>query len=246
MIRFLFTNAFIVLFSAVFAFYGVFLSLLDKKAKIMHFYATVPWSKTILWVCGIKLKVNGLENIIKDKPYIFVSNHMSYFDIFALLAVLPTDFKFILKKELMKIPIFGWAVGRAKHISIDRENPREAIKSMNEAAVRIRKGTSVLWFPEGTRSDGHLLPFKKGAFQLALKSGCDILPLSIENSQNIVPKKTKRIHKGTIYIQIGHPIPVEGYSKRNLEELVSRTRDTIIRMKNEAMKDESEGTDKGE
>lgn len=246
MIRFLFTNAFIVIFSIVCAAYSICLSLLDKRAKIMHFYAVVPWSKTILWVCGIKLKVTGLENIIKGVPYIFISNHMSYFDIFALFAVLPVDFKFVLKKELMKIPLFGWAVGRAKHISIDRKNPREALKSMNEAAVRIKNGISVLIFPEGTRSDGHLLPFKKGGFQLALKSGCDIIPLAIENSQNIVPKNSKRIHKGTIYIEIGHPISVDGYSKKNMEELVGKTREIIIQMKNKAMKNESEETYKGD
>lgn len=210
----------------------------------MHFHAVVPWSKTILWVCGIRLKVKGLENIIKGQPYIYISNHMSYFDIFALLAVLPVDFKFILKKELIRIPIFGWAVSRARHISIDRDHPREAIKSMNEAASRIKKGTSVLFFPEGTRSDGQLLPFKKGAFQLALKSDCDILPLAIENSQHIVPKKSKRIHKGTIYIEIGHPISVDGYSKKNLGELVGLTRDTIIKLKNKAMKNELEETKK--
>lgn len=235
MIRFLFTNAFIVLFSLVCALYGVFLSLLDKRAKIMHFYATVPWASTILWVCGIKLEVGGLKNIVPGRPYIFVSNHMSYFDIFALLAALPVDFKFILKKELMKIPIFGWAVSRAQHISIDRKNPRKAIKSMNQAADRIRNGMSVVIFPEGTRSDGRLLPFKRGGFQLALKSGCDIIPLAIENSQNIVPRKSRRINRGTIYIQIGRPVSVDGYSKKNLQELVERTRNTIIRMKNEAM-----------
>lgn len=207
----------------------------------MHFYAVVPWSRTILWVCGIKLKVNGLKNIVKDRPYIFISNHMSYFDIFALLAALPMDFKFILKKELMKIPLFGWAVRRAQHISIDRKNPRKAIKSMNETAARIKKGISVVIFPEGTRSDGRILPFKRGGFQLALKSGCDIIPLAIENSQNIVPRKSKRINKGVIFIEIGRPIPVDGYSKKNMRELVDRTRDLIIQMKNQAMKKDGTG-----
>jgi 1-acyl-sn-glycerol-3-phosphate acyltransferase len=236
MIRFLFTNTFIVLFSIVCAIWSILLSFWDENRKIMHFYAVVPWSRVILWVCGIKLKVNGLDKIIKDRAYIFVSNHMSYFDIFALLAALPVDFKFIMKKELMKIPLFGWAARRALEISIDRKNPREAIRSVNEAAARIKNGISVVIFPEGTRSDGHLLPFKRGGFQLALKSGCDIIPLAIENSQNIVPKKSKRINRGVIYIEIGYPIPVDGYSKRNLEELVGRTRGIIEKMKDRAMK----------
>lgn len=241
MIRFLFTNAFIVLFSIVCASFGLFLSLLDRKSKIMHFYAVVPWAKTILWVCGIRLRVNGLENINPGRPYIFVSNHMSYFDIFALLAVLPLDFKFILKKELMHIPLFGWAVRRAQHISIDRKNPREAVTGMNAAVSRIKSGTSVLIFPEGTRSDGHLLPFKRGGFQqLVLKSGCDIIPVAIENSQNIVPRKSKRINKGTIFIEIGRPISVQGYSKRNLGELVESTRELIMGMKSRAMEKKRE------
>jgi 1-acyl-sn-glycerol-3-phosphate acyltransferase len=165
-----------------------------------------------------------------------MTNHQSYFDIFALLACLPVEFKFILKEELMKIPLFGATMRRAGYIGIDRDDPRKAAKSMNEVAEKIKNGASVLIFPEGTRSvDGQLQPFKRGGFHLAIKSGCDVVPIAIINSRNIVPKGTLKINKGTFALNIGHPIPVKDYSKKEMDQLLARTREAIMSQMNQGL-----------
>ena len=209
-------------------------SLFDKNGRLIHFYVTVPWAKWILWLCSVKIKVTGIENVDGNIPRVYISNHVSYFDIFALVAGLPTDFKFVLKEELRRIPLFGLALSRAHHISLDRKSPRKALKSINEAAEKIRNGVSVVIFPEGTRSeDGLVQPFKRGSFRLAFQSGCELVPVAIINSRNIVPKGSWRINKGTITINIGKPIPVTDYTKRDTDKLMALVRDAIISQMNE-------------
>ena len=133
------------------------------------------------------------------------------------------DFKFLLKQELMKIPLLGWAMKGAEYIAIDRENPRKALQSMNEAARRIKEGASVLIFPEGTRSvDGQLQPFKKGGFRLALKAGCDLVPIGIIDSCRIVSKGSLTVQRGNVSMNIGEPVFAGEYSKRNMDELMAR------------------------
>ncbi|HJX34706.1 MAG TPA: lysophospholipid acyltransferase family protein [Desulfatiglandales bacterium] len=188
----------------------------------------MPWAKIYLKVCGVKVEVKGAEYVNRDLPCIYMSNHQSYFDIFALLAGLPADFKFLMKKELMKIPLLGTAMRRVGYLSVDRGDTKNAIISMNAAAEKIRKGASILVFPEGTRSkDGHVQAFKKGGFHMAFKAGCDIIPIAILNSRDIVPKGSLRIKKGTIKINIGRPIPVKDYSE-DMNKLIKRTREAVI------------------
>jgi 1-acyl-sn-glycerol-3-phosphate acyltransferase len=120
MLRFFLLNAFIAIHSIIFCVWAIILSFFDKRGRLSHFYSAVPWAKTILWVCGARVKVKGQENVNRHEPRIYLSNHQSYFDIFTLLAHLPADFKFILKQELMRIPLFGFAMKRARYIAIDR------------------------------------------------------------------------------------------------------------------------------
>ena len=219
--------------------WGLIISPFQRSKYTVHRYCAVPWAKVILKVCGVKVNVDGLENIERAEPRIYMSNHQSYFDIFALLGGLPGDFKFLLKQELMKIPLLGITMRRAGYISIDREDARKAIISMNSAAEKIKSGSSVLIFPEGTRSgDGMVGSFKKGGFHLALKSGCDIVPVAIVNSKRIVPKGSLRINRGTIDMNIGIPIPVKDYSKKDINKLIERTREAVI--SNMAEKDGTE------
>ena len=229
MIRFLYLNAFIAIYTIIMCIWGVLSSVFDRSGRVVHDYTAVPWAKMILWVCGVRGRVKGLENVETNVPRIYLTNHQSYFDIFALLAYLPVDFKFILKQELMKIPLFGFAMRRARYIGIDRENPRKAVKSINEAAKRIKNGASVVIFPEGTRStDGRLQEFKRGGFRLAIKSGCDVVPVAIIDSRHIVPKGSLRINRGTIAISIGKPISVKEYSKKEMGQLMARVREAMI------------------
>ncbi|MGD8985325.1 MAG: lysophospholipid acyltransferase family protein [Desulfobacteraceae bacterium] len=229
MLRFLFLNAFIAILSIIFCVWAIILSIFDKRGRLPHFYSAVPWAKIILWVCGARVKVSGQENVDRHEPRIYLSNHQSYFDIFTLLAHLPADFKFILKQELMRIPLFGFAMKRARYVAIDREEPRKAVRSINEAVSKIKQGASMLIFPEGTRSeDGKLQPFKTGGFRLALKAGCDVVPVAITNSRNIVPKGSLRINKGTIAMNIGTPISVKDYSKKDMDKLMAQVREAIL------------------
>lgn len=228
MIRFVTLNAFIGLYSIPLCLWALILSLLTRDPRRVHMHAAVPWARGILKACGIKVHVSGLENVDPGIPHIFMSNHQSYFDILGLLAVIPVDFKFIMKQELMKIPLLGPAMRGAGYIGIKREDPRKAVASLTEAANRIRSGASVLIFPEGTRSpDGQLQAFKKGGFTLALKAGCDIVPVSIRGSHRIVPKGSLDIRKGEFAIHLGEPIPAGEYTRRNIGQLMERVRQGI-------------------
>ncbi|MBW1978077.1 MAG: 1-acyl-sn-glycerol-3-phosphate acyltransferase [Deltaproteobacteria bacterium] len=232
MIRFFALNAFIAIHTIFLCGWGFLVSLFDRKnGRLVHFYAAVPWAKTILWVCGVKVKTQGLENVNPERPCIFMTNHQSYFDILGLLACLPVDFKFMLKQELMRLPFLGFGMKKAGYIAIDREDPRKAVKSMNEAVRRIGNGASVLIFPEGTRSlDGRLQEFKAGGFHLALKAGCDIVPVVIVGSHRIVPKGSLKIRKGSFGLCVGKPIKTKDYSRKNMGALMQRVREAMIEL----------------
>lgn len=236
MIRFLGLNAYIAVVSILFCLWGLLLSLFNRDGSLLHRLVAVPWAKMILWGCSVRVMVRGQENVENQLPRIYFTNHQSYFDIFALLAFLPADFKFVLKQELMKIPLLGPTMRRAGYIGIDRDDPRKAVKSMNEAARKVKKGFSIVMFPEGTRSeDGRLQPFKKGGFRLALKAGCEVVPVAIINSRKVVPKGSLRINRGSFAMNIGKPIAVTEYSKKEINELMARVRDAIAEQMGETV-----------
>jgi len=221
MLRYVAIDAFIGIFSILMCIWGLTISAFGGSPRNVHFGCAVPWSKVILRVCGIRVTVHGLENVNPEIPRIYMSNHQSFFDIWTLLAFLPVDFKFILKQELMKIPLLGPAMTRAGYIGIERKDPRKAVKSIALAAQRIRDGASVLIFPEGTRSpDGRLQSFKRGGFNLAFRSGCDIVPMTINGSHRIATKGSLRINKGSYSFHIGEPISLSNYRKKDIQQLM--------------------------
>jgi 1-acyl-sn-glycerol-3-phosphate acyltransferase len=229
MVRFVFLNAFVSIYSIFFCLWGIAISIGDPKGRRVHAYCAVPWAKSILWACGVKIEVKGLENLEAEVPRIYMVNHQSYFDIFTLLANLPVQFKFVLKEELMKIPLLGSAMRKARYVSIEREDPRKAVKSVNDAADRFREGASILIFPEGTRSpDGQLQPFKPGGFHLALKVKGDIVPVSIVGTHRIVPKGSLRVQKGKATMVIGKPILIKEYSKKTMDQLMERVHEGMF------------------
>jgi 1-acyl-sn-glycerol-3-phosphate acyltransferase len=186
------------------------------------------WGNSNLWAAGVKVRISGIENIDKRGPYVFISNHQGWFDIFAVLGKLPLPFSWLAKVELFKIPILGQAMQRAGYISIDRGDRRKAIESLNRAAEVIQQGTSVFIFPEGTRSaDGVLRDFKKGGFVLAQKSGQPIVPVSISGSYLILPKDSWMIHPGVIRFHVGRPILCSGPDSSSRDLLMSEVREAI-------------------
>lgn len=181
-------------------------ALLRVRGRL-YFWATQSWSRTILRASGTPVVTHGLEAVPWDAPQVLVSNHISGYDIFALAAVMPRPFSFVGKKELDSIPFFGMAWKAAGHISIDRSDRQKAIASLKRAGEKLRRerGTVII-FPEGTRSsDGSLLPFKKGAFALALEARVPVVPAVITGSDRIVGPGL-RIRPEAIHIHFGAPI----------------------------------------
>jgi 1-acyl-sn-glycerol-3-phosphate acyltransferase len=189
------------------------------------------WGKIILAVAGVKVVVRGLENIEADRPYIFAANHQSQFDIFAMQGCLDFDFRWLAKQELFRIPLFGRAMRLAGYIAIDRSHGREAMKSLLEAAERIAAGTSVILFPEGTRSrDGKLHEFKAGGMVLAIKSGVPVVPVGIAGTFAILPKGRLLARPGRITIRIGKPVETKGLTAGQKHELATRIHDEVARL----------------
>jgi 1-acyl-sn-glycerol-3-phosphate acyltransferase len=187
------------------------------------------WTWLILRVCGISLRVRGLENIDAGQPYIFMANHQSNIDIPVLIQSLARfQLRWIAKKELLRVPLFGWAMWATKHITVDRADPLDAVKSLERAGERIAAGISVVVFPEGTRSrDGRLLPFKKGGFLVAAKTGAKIVPVTIVGSAALLPAGGWRLRAGTIDVFVDRPIATDGYRVAKLKGLSDQVRQVI-------------------
>lgn len=170
--------------------------------------AHTMWSPGILWGAGVRnIKVTGLDNFDKKKSYIFVSNHQSHLDIPSIIRSLPVNLYFIAKKELKWVPFLGQYVWATGMIFIDRSNRKKAVQSLDRAGKLIKKGKSVLAFPEGTRSlDGKLQRFKKGPFMLAIQHEIEIVPIAVGDTYKVLPSKSWKFTPHTVKISVGKPI----------------------------------------
>ena len=157
--------------------------------KNIFFGLAKLWAKINMLIFAVRYDIEGMEKLDPNKNYVFMGNHLSYVDIFLLLAIINKDFLFMAKEELFKIPFFGFAIRALGIIPINRGESRDALKSLFAAAKKIQDGYSVLLFPEGTRSpDGEMLPFKRGAFTLAVRTGHDIAPFVLEGTERSLAK----------------------------------------------------------
>jgi 1-acyl-sn-glycerol-3-phosphate acyltransferase len=187
------------------------------------------WSRLVLRAAGVKLVLRRVPVLDPKRPYVFMSNHSSASDIWALFVAIPFPVRFIAKKQLAKVPFVGWAMRVGRFIFIDRQNPTAARRSIDEAARRIHEGTSVMIFPEGTRTrDGKLGPFKKGGFHLAVDSGADIVPVGIRGSREVMPKGAMLIRRGEITVEMGEPIRTEGITNAERLALIERVREIVL------------------
>lgn len=201
---------------------GRFFQLLDRA-----------WVATILKASFVDLSVRGIEHARAGKSYIVMANHRSMYDIPAIHYLLGADrdLRWIGKKELVRVPVFGWAFALSRHIPIDRHHRERGIAAMRKAAAESEEGCSFVVMPEGTRSrDGRLLPFKKGGFHLAIDTGLPILPTAILGSETLMRKGEWWILPGAIEVVVGAPIPVEGLDKSDVEALRDRVRGRIAEM----------------
>jgi 1-acyl-sn-glycerol-3-phosphate acyltransferase len=199
----------------------------DRKGSIVHRYART-WGWLIVKSCGVRVALSGVDHIEKGKPHVLMANHQGAFDIFSLLAFLPVDFKWVAREEIFRIPILGWAMAAAGYISIDRKGKRKALEAVERAVAKIRDGTSVLIFPEGTRSpDGKIHAFKKGGFTLAIKAGAPIVPISIRGSRDVLPRSSIGVRPGTIEIIVGKTIGTDDKSLADRAALMQTVREAI-------------------
>lgn len=187
------------------------------------------WSPVLLWAGGAKLEVLGQENVDPKRPTIYVANHQSTIDIPAHFMAVPVPFRYVAKSQLKWVPLIGWYLALAGHVFVNRSNRAKAIASLDAAAAKIRGGTSIFLYPEGTRSpDGRILPFKKGPFALALKARVPICPVTIEGSGKLMPKDTWNITPGPIRVKVGKPIDTTAFAENDREGLARAVRDVII------------------
>jgi 1-acyl-sn-glycerol-3-phosphate acyltransferase len=215
------------------------------RLRVQWFYdwAGRSWSRWNLWAGGAEVRVEGLEHLRADSPQVLVGNHQSWFDVFAVAANLPKTYHFVAKKELERVWLFGPAWKAAGHISIDRSDQASAVASLDQAGEQMRRENSaVVVFPEGTRSPtDDLLPFKKGAFMLALHTGVPIVPFAVAGSRRIFPKGSWRVRSGPIIVRFGPPIPTEQLGHRDRDALMERVRAEVQRMRDEARRTLGDG-----
>ena len=177
------------------------------------------WSRANLLVFGIDVRSRRLAPLDPTRPYVFMANHTSHLDVLAVVAALPEmQLRWVAKKELLDVPVFGWALKHAGHIIIDRQNNAQAVASLRAAREKMERGISVIIFPEGTRapSDDALLPFKKGGFMLALETGLPIVPIAVRGGWRLLPRDSWRIHGGTMDVVVGAPIATQGATREAL------------------------------
>lgn len=193
------------------------------------FWGGVVWSRFNAIITPVLVKVEGKENIERGKSYIIVPNHQSMYDIFILYGWLGLDIKWMMKKELRKIPGVGFGSAKVGHIFIDRSNQRAALQSLNEAKAKLKNGSSVVIFPEGTRSkDGKLLPFKRGAFKLALDLAYPILPVTIVGTREIMPANAPlNLMPGKAIIKIHKPIHIGEMTEESIPALMENVKQSI-------------------
>jgi len=186
------------------------------------------WSRLLLAAAGARVTYHGLDHARGRLPCIFIANHQSFIDVWVMMCLVPPTTRFVAKRELFRIPVFGWVLSASGCIPIDRGNRSQAIRSLEAAAERIRGGTSVVLYPEGTRStDGRLQPFKKGAFHLALQAGVPIVPVAITGSFDVLAPVRLLARPGPVSVHVEPPIDVAPFQPGDSDGLLAVVRSAI-------------------
>lgn len=201
----------------------IFATLVNPEWASRVFAAT--WGKVLATLTPVWVTVEGGEHAHREQSYVVAINHQSQYDILVVYGWLKLDLKWVIKKELRKMPGIGLGCEKAGHIFVDRRNPKQARQAISQALSRLGNGVGILFFPEGTRSiDGRLLPFKKGAFRLACDQGLPILPVTLVGTRDILPSRSLNPFPGSVRMVIHPAISPEG---KEVDELLDATRDAI-------------------
>ena len=234
MIKSIFFIINVVLWTFLLGTLAILLGFIDKKGKLISFGIRC-WSKILIFFSGVKIKIIGLENLKKDKNYIFASNHESNFDIPLIFSSINLHLVSIAKKELKKIPIFGWAMKSGQHIFIDRFNKIEALKSLKLAKNSIIKNPrSIIIFPEGTRSfDGKIKQFKKGGLSIAFDLEMDVVPIAVCGTRNVLKRGSIFIKPCLIQLRIGKPVNINQWKNKKKIDFANYIQKKVMDMKKE-------------
>ena len=220
-------------------FYTLIISLLSVTSapfnifshnKVSNFWIH-HWASVLRFITGMRISIEGAEHLKTEKPCVLIANHQSLMDIIVLFTITSMNLRMVLKKELLCIPIFGWCLWWNRFISIDRSSRRKALRSIDRGARKIQKGTSVLLFPEGTRSnDGKLRPFQAGSFIMAIKSQVPIIPITISGTINVVHKTSplKFNFNKEVRVIVSPPVDTSRYKIDQRDELKDEV-ETVIR-----------------
>ena len=190
------------------------------------------WARSLLWIVGAKVEVEGLVNVKGVQQCVWASNHVSYMDTPVMLGYIPVQFFFLAKSELFKIPFMGWHLERAGHVSVPIEDPKASLRTLAQAAKLVtERNVSVLFFPEGGRSEsGELQEFKDGAAYIAIKAQVPLVPVALVGIRDILPMHTLDFKRGTVKLRFGKPIPTAGLTTQARQEITVAARAQIVDM----------------
>ncbi len=231
--RFLFSAYSLIWFSVLMLLIApfIFIPVMLGSRKVAFAFIRL-WAKSWSFLVGVRFRIHGLEHIDNHKPYIFIFNHRSFLDAPVIPVAIPQEIKALGKKELFNIPFFGWLVSYFA-VWVDRKNPTSREQSLEKLGKILRKGTSIVVAPEGTRNDTSipLLPFYNGAFKLAIETQTPVLPMAIINANNLLPKRTLNLKPGKVHVYFSSPIiPPKTLDETNIEALKQKCHNRLEAM----------------
>ena len=226
--------AMVLVLTVLFGVPAIFAALVPPRGDWFLRFAR-GWARSVLAVAGISVRVLHREKAERGKSVVVVANHESFCDILVLLATLPMQVRFLAKRSVFRVPVLGWSIAAAGFVPVDRGNRARGAATVGAALRRLEGGRSLVIFPEETRTrDGELLPFKRGAAHLALKSALPLLPVGIAGTFRILPRGSWEIRPGPVVISIGNPIDVAGRTLRDRDAVTATVRDEIATLRKEA------------
>jgi 1-acyl-sn-glycerol-3-phosphate acyltransferase len=206
---------------------SVILRFFDTSGDQSHRVASL-WSRLICQWNGIRVEITGVENILTNQPQIFIANHQGYYDIFALAGYLDVQLRWVSKAILFRIPFMGWAMSAARYISVKRNNRKQSYQAFLKTLEAINMGSSIVVFPEGTRSkDGSIGDFKKGSQLLAQRAGVPMVPITVIGTRDIIRKGSIIIHPGPIQIIISPHVTLDAKNAKKGDRTLQIIRNTI-------------------